>query len=161
MRVTVRRGGGERRKAGKKGVGETASEMEPAQTGDDAGTGAASFRGWERAQLPCASSLSAGGGGEGGGRYQQARAGCGALWGRDHLRPPFSASSRGRDGAGKPHARKRDKPPSVGLAMPEKMGRERSYGTRRPQGSGQDRSRTGARGRAKCRGGNRVPGRRG
>lgn len=47
--MTVKRGGGGRRKAGKKGVGgDGAPEMEPAQTGDDAGAEAASFRGWER-----------------------------------------------------------------------------------------------------------------
>lgn len=52
MRVTVKRGGEGRRKAGKKGVGgDGALEMEPAQTGDDAGAGAASFRRWERAYL--------------------------------------------------------------------------------------------------------------
>lgn len=52
LRVTVRRRGGGRRKAGKKGVGgDGALEMEPVQKGDDAGVGTASFRGWERAQL--------------------------------------------------------------------------------------------------------------
>lgn len=53
LRVTVRRRGGGRRKAGKKGVGgDGAPETEPAQTGGDAGVGAASFRGWEWVRAP-------------------------------------------------------------------------------------------------------------
>lgn len=127
LRVTVRRGGGGggRRKAGKKGVeGDGAPEMEPAQTGDDAGAGAASFRGWKRAQPPPATSLPVRRRGAATGRavhpppFTPPFTPNGALWGRGP--PTFPANPRGRAGARKPRARGRDEPPSVCPAMPGK-----------------------------------------
>ncbi|XP_061315593.1 collagen alpha-2(VIII) chain-like [Pezoporus flaviventris] len=88
--------------------------MEPAQTGDDAGAGAASFRGCERAQLPPSPCSQAGGAGQG------------------PLRKP-----PGKGQAGKPHSRRKDKPPSVCLAIPGNKGQGEACGV-----AGQDRSRS-------------------
>ncbi|XP_064916424.1 uncharacterized protein LOC135579318 isoform X2 [Columba livia] len=132
-----------RRKAGKKGVGgDGAPEMEPVRTGDDAL--AASFRGWERAQLssPVSPPPYPHAAGTAKGRTVCSPPKRGALRGRGRFTRPSPQVPGARTGQENPTPGERHKPTSVCLDMPGKKnrGQAEAYETTRSQGSVRDQS---------------------